>query len=250
MRAMLIAVAFALLPVSAGAQSGTHQTHPVLPPIGLPLPPIGLPLAPIGLPPASATAADPVMSPHQDSPRGQRSRVSHRDRRVKSPSLVYVSPYPWFWPEWDESVVTTPEPAAPQPAAYVERPARSEPETGLLRLDVELVAEAQLYVDGYFIGTVAEIGREFRLYAGAHAIEVRAEGFEPLGFDAVITPGRSVTWRAAMTRAPVAESPRPAAAAESVFYLIPGCYMGNVHPRELELPAGCDVSLMIVRRMR
>ena len=26
------------------------------------------------------------------------------------------------------------------------------------------------------------------------------------------------------------------------MYLIPGCYMGNVPPQEVKLPAGCDAS--------
>jgi hypothetical protein len=27
-----------------------------------------------------------------------------------------------------------------------------------------------------------------------------------------------------------------------IMYVIPGCYMGNVPPQDLKLPAGCDLS--------
>jgi hypothetical protein len=34
----------------------------------------------------------------------------------------------------------------------------------------------------------------------------------------------------------------------STFYYIPGCYMGNVPPDDVELPKGCDRSKLVVRK--
>jgi hypothetical protein len=34
----------------------------------------------------------------------------------------------------------------------------------------------------------------------------------------------------------------------STFYYIPGCYMGNVPPTEVDLPPGCDPDRVIVRK--
>jgi hypothetical protein len=41
---------------------------------------------------------------------------------------------------------------------------------------------------------------------------------------------------------PVPDVAPPAAKAPATFYLIPGCYMGNVPPRDANLPATCDIS--------
>ena len=41
--------------------------------------------------------------------------------------------------------------------------------------------------------------------------------------------------------APPPEEP-PFVPATRILYLIPGCYVGNVHPREVKLPANCDLA--------
>ena len=47
----------------------------------------------------------------------------------------------------------------------------------------------------------------------------------------------------ALQPAPDAAVKAPAAAKQpETFYLIPGCYMGNVPPKEANLPATCDVA--------
>jgi hypothetical protein len=52
---------------------------------------------------------------------------------------------------------------------------------------------------------------------------------------------RPLTYRATLRALP---APTPAVAVpddrESTFYVIPGCYLGNVPPEEVTLPATCD----------
>jgi hypothetical protein len=70
--------------------------------------------------------------------------------------------------------------------------------TGELRLQVQ-PREAQVFVDGAYAGTVDEFDGTFqslRLEGGEYQIEIVLEGFEPLVFDVLITPGEKVTYRA------------------------------------------------------
>jgi hypothetical protein len=64
--------------------------------------------------------------------------------------------------------------------------------------------DAEVYVDGYYAGVVNDFDGTFQqvnLEPGPHRIEVRAQGFEPAGFDVQVTPGRTVTYRAELRRA-------------------------------------------------
>ena len=143
-------------------------------------------------------------------------------------------------------------PAAPQ----------DERRTGVLRLELEAPGAAmQLYVDGYFVGTPDEINRDLTLEVGPHRIEIRAPGYETITVDVRIVADRAITYRGALQRLPADPKPSvdPAAratptapqltpAAPSTFYFIPGCYIGNVPPEKLELPANCDMSRLITRK--
>ena len=40
--------------------------------------------------------------------------------------------------------------------------------------------------------------------------------------------------------------PTPAPTGSKTLYLIPGCYMGNVSPKDMKLPQGCDLSKLTV----
>ena len=40
--------------------------------------------------------------------------------------------------------------------------------------------------------------------------------------------------------------PPPAPTGSTTLYLIPGCYMGNVSPKDIKLPHGCDLSKLTV----
>jgi hypothetical protein len=50
--------------------------------------------------------------------------------------------------------------------------------------------------------------------------------------------------RAATTTSADAPPPPP----PSTFYYIPGCYMGNVPPSQVTLPANCDPKQVITRK--
>jgi PEGA domain len=116
--------------------------------------------------------------------------------------------------------------------------------TGLLRLSVT-PDEAQVFVDSYYVGTVADVeaGRALTLPAGPHRLEIRAPGYQSIAVDVRIAPYETLTYRAALERIPPAAPPtRPAATSGSPMYLIPNCYLGNVPPRPSRLPSGCDIT--------
>jgi hypothetical protein len=73
---------------------------------------------------------------------------------------------------------------------------------GELRLDVS-PRHAQVYVDGYFAGTVDDFDGAFqgiRLAPGAYRIDIVAPGYETLTFDVRITPGQKVRYRGELYR--------------------------------------------------
>jgi len=127
-----------------------------------------------------------------------------------------------------------------------------EPSLARLVLDIH-PPTAQVFADGYYIG----IPEDFRfenggavLEPGPHRIDILARDYQPVSFDVNLTRGQSATFRHILT--PVMRTPpQPAPAAVNApsapkqpmtFYLIPGCYMGNVPPKEANLPATCDVA--------
>lgn len=72
--------------------------------------------------------------------------------------------------------------------------------TGKIRLRVE-PANAEVYVDGYFVGTVDDFDGMFQrlnLDAGPHRIQLRGEGFEAVEFEVFITQGETITYRGAL----------------------------------------------------
>ncbi|HKB11376.1 MAG TPA: PEGA domain-containing protein, partial [Vicinamibacterales bacterium] len=102
--------------------------------------------------------------------------------------------------------------------------------------------EAQVFLDGYFVGTLGDIesGRPLTVPAGPHRLEIRAAGYQPVTVDIQITPYETLTYRASLDRTP--PPPRSSSAsASSAMYLIPNCYLGNVPPRQNRLPSGCDI---------
>ena len=40
--------------------------------------------------------------------------------------------------------------------------------------------------------------------------------------------------------------PPPAPTGSRTLYMIPGCYMGNVSPKDMKLPAGCDLGKLVI----
>lgn len=249
MRVLLAVTLLALLPGWAAAGQRAHGEKPdppaSLPAIGLPLPDIGLPLPTIGLPPQQPRGravtpgrrpAPPPRGPHRGNGRGH-----------PRAGIVYVVP--------TYGVVEPPAADAPAEDAAPSAVAPATPEPppgGTLWLDLEpATVNGQVFVDGYYVGTTADVGRELALEAGAHAVEVRAPGYEPMTVNVKIDAGRALTYRAALQAAgtpapaPTARAGQAAKAAQppprrKPFYAIPGCYLGDVPPKEAALPKNCD----------
>jgi hypothetical protein len=73
---------------------------------------------------------------------------------------------------------------------------------GALRLKVD-PKEGEVFVDGLYRGVVDDFDGLFqrlKLEAGAHRLEVRAAGFQPLVFDVLVTPGETTTYRGDLKR--------------------------------------------------
>ena len=71
---------------------------------------------------------------------------------------------------------------------------------GGVRIDVPQ-RDAEVYADGYFAGTVDSFDgalQQLSLEPGAHRIEVRLAGFEPVSFEVNVEPGRTITYRSAL----------------------------------------------------
>lgn len=228
--------------VSASAQSPAPGSS-----IGLPLPPIGLPLPTIGLPPQDmrTTAAPRV-------PNGQPGH------QTPPTIVIFGAPYGWGVEPWQHSpvpgaIVTNPSTGAEDlgPEGHDSVPAV---ETGRLELDIR-PRQAQVFVDGDFVGTWSDLDGGMTLSPGTHRVELRLAQHEALAFDARIVAGRTITYQGVLTPlqpAPNRRTPDPAAAPTvpgpqdktprppQTFYLIPGCYLGNVPPQEVKLAPGCE----------
>lgn len=75
---------------------------------------------------------------------------------------------------------------------------------GELRLQVS-PRHAQVYVDGYYAGTVDDYDGTFqalKLESGAYQIEIVEPGYETLAFDVRINPGQKITYRGDLRRQP------------------------------------------------
>ena len=81
---------------------------------------------------------------------------------------------------------------------------QSDQLTGEIKLKVK-PKEAEVYVDGYFVGIVDDFDGAFQhltVRSGQpHRIEVRRPGFETLGFEVNVEPGQSVAYRGEMQKA-------------------------------------------------
>jgi len=168
---------------------------------------------------------------------------------VRWPGVVYFNPY-FFTPQ-----IVDPrfyDPRYYDPLEQPDEPEPVEPEvvepaaTGRLVLDFEAQpADVQVFVDGYYAGVPDDFGNARGggvLAVGAHRIDLSAPDFEAVTFDVNIAANQIVTYRGSLKPVPkVQKEPgKP-----TIFYLIPGCYMGNVHPREVRLPATCDLKVVV-----
>lgn len=261
---VIVVTLLLVLPSLAVAQSSravTTNASPSLPTIGLPLQQIGLPLQQIGLPLPQMGLPQPV--PEPPSPRAPIAgadrrpdgRVQHRgDNRnrghARQNSIIYFVPAFGF--PYDGATPSATSTAASVDAAReLSEPTRP---TGTLWLDVQ-PSGGQLHVDTYFVGTTDDTGGELTLEPGAHAVEVRVPGFEPLFLNVKIEADRAITYRAALRPLPASvpdqplpqESGKPPTARRPIYF-IAGCYLGDVPPAEANLPATCDLKRAIVVR--
>ena len=73
---------------------------------------------------------------------------------------------------------------------------------GSLRLKLK-PRDAQVFIDGFYVGVVDSYDGAFQklnVEKGGHRVELKAEGYEPLSFDVLITPGETVTYKGEMKR--------------------------------------------------
>ena len=189
---------------------------------------------------------------HEDRLPGQTGGYKTPYRRPRSGSNVVFVPY--AAPVVIEREVVVEREVVDEAAlapAFVEQPSLAR-----LILDIH-PPTAQIFADGYYIG----IPEDFRfedggavLEPGPHRIDVLARDYEPLSFDVNLARGQSATFRRTLTPITRGTKPAPDAAVNAppapklpaMFYLIPGCYMGNVPPKEANLPATCDVARAVV----
>jgi hypothetical protein len=221
-------------PVPPPATTSAPAPRTVPPPTMLPFP--SLPPQPAGglTTPSTFAPFDPTNPPRDlyrvHQPDGSRSRPPRPGTYGFFPygGYGYAGPY-----------VANGEPPAETPSAA---PAGFAP--GMLRFSVTPTT-AQVFVDSYYAGTIADIDaqRVLTLGAGPHRIELRAPEYEPVAFDVRIEPNATITYRAALEPArPRPSSPRAqTGTVANRMYVIPNCYLGNVPPRADRLPRGCDV---------
>ena len=258
MRAVLLALVLAATASAAAAQSRGGLTNDMptpsiglpLPHIGLPLPPMGLPLPPMGLPPENARPFDRTRSERTnilEPARPARGERTDRSDRFHQPaSIVFLGwPY-WPWPTGEYPSSPTPSPPSPPNQA-----------TGRLLLSLHSGVDPQIYVDGYYVGLFSDVAGELILDAGAHTIELQEEGFRDARVDVRIPLDGTITYYVDMKPIDAAPLPvsAPAAPASSTsptafpvpttIYVVPGCYVGNVPPAQVKLPAGCDANGLV-----
>ena len=225
--AICIAGAAMLLPIASYGQSPAKGAGPAMraprdplprftiAPRGGSLPAIGLPLPPHGLQPPPSNALY---------------------RHYRYPTY-FTYPY---WPMFYYPPLVVEAPPAPEPA-----PEPVQPAPGRLFLEV-YPAGAQIYADGYYVGTAEDFGAERGgglMEAGTHRLDIIASGHDSLAIDVKVTPRQTITYRATLIALPP-----PAAVPPSTFYLIPGCYMGNIPPKDAHLPPTCDTSRATIWR--
>ena len=260
----LVLVVTLAVPTAAIAQSRGHrppptQSIPATPPatrpqMGVSLPQSGVPLRQIGLPqPAlglpSSSGGFRTLAPFHSGgfPGAARARnygagfgrPFNGRRFIGAPVIFYVPQYVAPFAPSDVAPLAPPLPPASEQL-------ETEMVTGSLVLMVE-PATAQVFVDGYGFGTPdAFDGQrgELALEPGPHKVELFAPGYESVTLEVRIIPNQTVKYLNAMK--PLAPVSPPAAPGQpKTIYVIPGCYLGDVLPKEAHLPATCDVSRVV-----
>jgi hypothetical protein len=212
----------------SGARPGMRGTPPPSPNQPLPPSPLAGPLNPP--PPPSALDLPDIFraGPRTYAPRFD--RVPRRNPLIGYGTAGYITdPFGY---------ISQPESSSPALDRYMQQGQSA----GYLRLDVE-PQTAQVYVDGYYAGTVADFNRGgFALDAGPHRIEMRADGFDSQSVELRIRANDVLSYRGTLTRRDQRPEQRAAAGTPKTFYVIPRCYAGTSRPRAEQLPAGCRLN--------
>ena len=140
---------------------------------------------------------------------------------------------------------------------------------GGLRVDGEAVMARVRAERDRFVGFVVEAVEgwpvEHRLMGHARFVGPQALQVQTADGPVQVQAGRTITYRATLqpqasqdpgeVARPDVPAERDAAGADpapvpaaATFYVIPGCYMGNVPPAELSLPSSCDARRAVVVR--
>lgn len=75
-------------------------------------------------------------------------------------------------------------------------------DTGSVHLKVK-PGSAQVFVDGFYVGTIDSFDGAFQkltVAAGAHTIELRADGYQTEQFEVLVKPGETVAYKGEMKR--------------------------------------------------
>jgi hypothetical protein len=153
---------------------------------------------------------------------------------------------PWYgWPV----VYVATQPVESYAEAVEAPPVVEQPsEVGRLALDVQ-PAPAQVFADGYYVGTAEDFTANtggLVLETGPHRVDLVMPDHEQVTFDVRIAPNQFLTYRQVLRPINVQPVQPPAVrSAPATFYLIPGCYMGNVPPKEANLRPTCDPAHVI-----
>jgi len=234
-------------PLRGPLPTGTIPSVP-LPQIGLPMPQIGLPHPTVGV----VRTGPGRVGPGRAGPNDITSRRAFQNPGVRGRGFNrngfnpygfnqgYAVPFPFF--VYPETVYMVADPGLVAPAPVVQPKIEHAP-TGSLDLQVQPQG-AQVFIDGYYMGRPMDFLGDFALEAGAHTLKIEAPGYEALNLDFKITVDQTITYEADLkpTAAARPAAPPAAPAQPKTFYMIPGCYLGDVPPKDAGLPATCDQS--------
>ena len=87
-------------------------------------------------------------------------------------------------------------------ASYSSGQGQGYGDVGSLRLKVK-PNHAQVFIDGYYVGVIDSFDGVFQrlgIEAGPHRVELRAEGYESVQFEVMVTPGETITYKGELKR--------------------------------------------------
>ena len=122
------------------------------------------------------------------------------------------------------------------------RRAPQPPRLGYLRL-LGQPGTAEVYVNGFYMGSVDDLRRLLSLEPDTYGVELRATGYETVTFDVNIVAGETITYRRALPALSPTEKPvPPAPGVPKTFYVIPNCYAGDKPPAAITLSQTCKTA--------